>query len=158
MTYPKKKASIFAQIRHNHAQGSPYGPPGAPQYYGPPVPPDLPTLMLGHKMWQHLSHFGGPGLDTYGVPYQYHTPPLPPLHGYSDFPDFHGEVINIESDMARGTNLGEAELMTKKNKVVDIKVVNDPKNMEDGANEGRSGGAEKRATPDLFSFFAKKKK
>ena len=118
----------------------------------------MPPAMLGHEMWQNYRHFGGAGSEAYSVPYQYRTPPPPPTRQYTNYPNFRNEVIDIDSVTAAGTIFDETDLVSKRNKEEDLNAAGEEKNDENGANEGASGGPKKRATRDLFSFFAKKKK
>ena len=118
----------------------------------------MPPAMLNHEMWQHYRHFGGAGSEPFNVPYQYRTPPPSLYRQYTNYPNFRDEVIDIDSDTAAGTIFEETDLISKKNEEEDIDAAGNAKKAENGANEGASGGPKRRPTPDLFSFFAKKKK
>ena len=103
-------------------------------------------------MWQQSRPFGL-GDGPHSNPMHYRTPPPPPAREYTDFPHYEGEVINIDSENARGTDICAVEPMASLEESVTPSTTDVPKDSEDGANEGSSGGSKKRKYPNILDFF-----
>ena len=104
-------------------------------------------------MWQQSRHFGVGASHHYGTPSHYRTPPPPPAREYTDFPHYEGEVINIDSENARGTDIRAVEPMASLEESVTPGTTDVPKDSESGANEGGSGGSKKIKSPNILDFF-----
>ena len=108
--------------------------------------------MMHHEMWQQSRHFGlgaGPGYPNHS---HYLTPPPPPRE-YTEFPHFEGEVINIDSQNARGTDIRAVESMASLEESVTPGMTDVPKDSKDGANEGISGGSKQGKSPNIKDYF-----
>ena len=108
--------------------------------------------MMHHEMWQQSRPFGlgvGPGYPNHS---HYRTPPPPPRE-YTEFPHFEGEVVDIDSENARGTEIRAVEPMATLEESVTPATHDVAKNSEDGANEGLSGGTKQSKSPNMKDYF-----
>ena len=87
-------------------------------------------------MCKQSRHFGLGASSHYPNPIHYRTPLPPPAREYTDFPHYEGEVINIDSENARGTDIRAVEPMASLEESVTPGTTDVPKDSENGANEG----------------------
>ena len=107
---------------------------------------------MHHEMWQQSRHVDLGVGPWYPKRSDYRTPPPPPRE-YTEFPHFEGEVVDIDSEKAPGTEIRAVEPMATLEESVTPATHDVAKNSEDGANEGLSGGTKQSKSPNMKHYF-----